>query len=217
MNNRIIMGFVISIIGVIILTLGISFSFYDYITKGIEDNILSSKVVFLYSEVMGVGKGITIQNAMPVSDTQGKNLSGTQQCFDFQIINNISNLYDIPYEITIRKDKDSTLEDHMIKVYLTELQDVIEQEVLFDNFDALKQTEQIEEVKDIEKTIYQGKIAAKQDYYQKQFRLRIWIDGDQESVLDDSNSYSKETFTVMVNVYANGASVIAEEDNSAHN
>lgn len=210
--KKIVIGIFFGILGIISVTLGISYSFYDYIKEGAEENIISSeKITFLYKKNDDVGNGIFIQDAFPISEEQGKKLSGTQEYFDFKIMNN-STSYNIPYEITVRKNKNSTLNEKFIKIYLTELDGDNEKEKLLNTFSQLPQTEKVSKEKQyVEKTIYRDEILKNQSNYEKKFRLRIWL--DQSYSEENSSQLNNNFFSITVNVYATGVSVISEENN----
>ncbi len=210
--KRMIFGIFFGILGIISITLGISYSFYNYAHEGSNDNIITTdKIIFLYNSLPDIENGISIQNATPISDEQGKVLSGIQEYFDFEIIYNGNSLYNIPYEITVRKTKDSTMDDQFLKVYLTELNNNLEETRLLEPFIQLAQTEQIKEEQYIEKIIYRDEIQKNQSNYDKKFRLRIWnsTDGLNETTVPSSDS----TFSLTVHVYASGVAVISEEPN----
>lgn len=210
--KRMIFGIFFGILGIISITLGISYSFYNYAHEGSNDNIITTdKIIFLYNGLPDIENGISIQNAVPIPDEQGKVLSGIQEYFDFEILYNGNSLYNIPYEITVRKTKDSTMDDQFLKVYLTELNHNLEEIRLFEPFIQLAQTEQIKEEQYVEKTIYRDEIPKNQSHYDKKFRLRIWnsADGLNETTVPSSDS----TFSLTVHVYAAGVAVISEEPN----
>ena len=167
----------------------------------------------MYTEIDKVGSGISIKDAYPISDSQGKMLSGTNEVFDFKITSNTATTSSIPYEITARKKIGSTLDESAVKLYLTKVVGDSEEEVLLDKYSELPQTSRVTEDKYIEKTIYTGKVPANSTNYEQAFKLRMWIDSDVNfSQLEDgSYPYNDKEFTVTVNVYAN-AKVVTEED-----
>ncbi len=210
MNNRIRLGILFSIIGIIFLCVGISYSFFY---RGLDEvsKSPSGKITFVYTGVAGAGNKINLTESIPVSDEVGKKQIVSENYLDFKIISSISNYYNIPYEITVRKQKDSVLDDTLVKVYLTELSETGEKELFLTTFDALKQTEKINVEKYIEKTLYQNNISPNSSNYEKSFRLRMWIDSSKVNNFDNG---ILQTFVVTVNVYANGAVVINEQANN---
>ena len=196
----------IGLIGLIIVTIGITYAIFTYTKLGTTDNTLTSGTLkFLYTENTGVKTGIKLTNALPISDTQGKALDGDNNVFDFSIEATNTGTEAIPYEVTLRKKSTSTLAEENVKVYLTDRTESQESSIL----EATKYSELIQTSinvgNEIEKTIYKSSVAGGEVSYRKDFRLRMWI--DEQSNQDDIND---KEFTAMVNVYAN-AELITEQ------
>jgi len=209
---------ILGIIGLIIITAGVTYAFFNYAKEGTTENaITTGTITFLYTEVSGVGRGISIDDAYPISDEVGKAQTGEGKVFDFKVTSNTPNNSSIPYEITARKKNDSTLEEKAVKLYLTKVTGDVEDEVLLANYNTLTQTAKIDSSKYTEKTIYTGKVPADSTNYEQNFRLRMWIDDgiDFSPVKDeegnDTYPYNDKEFTVTVNVYANAKVVTGEE------
>ena len=198
---------IIGLIGLIIVTIGITYAVFTYTKLGTTDNTVTSGTLkFLYTENTGVKTGIKLTNALPISDTQGKALDGDNNVFDFSIEATNTGTEAIPYEVTLRKKADSTLEENYVKVYLTDRTETTEKEELaVIKYSKLPQTN-IDVGSEIEKTIYNGSVDGNTTNYKKDFRLRMWVDDTEDS----SDIYGKK-FTAMINVYSN-AKVISEEE-----
>ena len=198
---------IIGLIGLIIVTIGITYAVFTYTKLGTTDNTVTSGTLkFLYTENTGVKTGIKLTNALPISDTQGKALDGDNNVFDFSIEATNTGTEAIPYEVTLRKKADSTLEENYVKVYLTDSTETTEKEELaVIKYSKLPQTN-IDVGSEIEKTIYNGIVDGNTTNYKKDFRLRMWVDDTEDS----SNIYGKK-FTAMVNVYSNAKVISAEE------
>ena len=208
-NKRSLMISILGIIGIIIITAGVTYAFFNYTKDGTTENsITSGTITFLYTEVSGVGKGISIDDAYPISDSQGKVQTGEGKVFDFKVTSTTPSNSSIPYEVTARKKTDSTLDEDAVKLYLTKVTGIDEEEVLLDNYGNLVQTTKVDVSKYTEKTIFQGKVPANSTNYEQAFRLRMWVDEDTDF---SDGSMNGKTFTIMVNVYANGKVVTAEE------
>ena len=191
----------VTVLSLVLITVGVSYSLFTYSKTGVTDNIVKTgKVNFLYTEVSGVGKGISLTDAFPISDEVGKLQTGEGKIFDFKITSTIEMNSNIKYEVTARKKSDSTLEDDKVKLYLTEV-DGTEKEILLDKYSSLPQTNTKVPDGVIEKTIYEGEVSANTSNYEKNFRLRMWLDNDTDFSQGDMNN---KTFTITVNVYANG-------------
>ena len=191
----------IAVLSLILITVGVSYSLFTYSKTGVTDNIIKTgKINFLYTEVSGIGKGISLTDAFPISDEEGKLQTGEGKVFDFKITSTIEMNSSISYEVTARKKSDSTLDEDKVKLYLTEV-DGTEEEILLDKYSNLTQTNTKVPDGVVEKTIYEGEVSANTSNYEKNFRLRMWIDNDADF---SDGSMNNKTFTVTVNVYANG-------------
>ena len=216
-NKKNLVLSVIAIVMLLVVTIGVSYAFFSYTKKGTTENsIKTGTITFLYTEVTGVGKGIKIEDSLPISDDQGKLLTGSGNVFEFKITSDTLSNTSIPYEVTARKSSNSTLDEKAVKVYLTEV-DGEESELLLDNYSNLKETDTTIPEGIVEKTLYKGKVPANTTKYEKNFKLRMWLDEgvDFSPVKDDSGNdtypYNGKTFTLTVNVYAN-ANVVTESD-----
>ena len=198
---------VVGLIGLIVITIGITYAIFTYTKLGTTDNTVTSGTLkFLYTENTGVKTGIQLTNTLPISDTQGKALDGDNNVFDFSIEATNTGTEVIPYEVTLRKKDTSTLAEKNVKVYLTDKTEAQESSILEPtNFNKLSQTN-IDVGSEIEKTIYNGTVNGGEVSYKKDFRLRMWI--DEASNQTDING---KEFTAMVNVYSN-AKVISETE-----
>ena len=204
----------IGIISLIVITVGVTYAFFNYAKEGTTDNtIQTGSITFLYTEVSGVGKGISLTEAYPVADSIGKVQTGEGKVFDFKVTSNISMNSSIGYQVTARKKSDSTLDESAVRMYLTKVTGIDEEEVLLDNYSNLTQTTKVETSKYTEKTIYQGKVPANSTNYEQAFRLRMWIDENTDFSPNEDGTYpyNGKTFTVTVNVYAN-AKIVTDSD-----
>ena len=140
-NKKSLVLSVIAVVMLLVITIGVSYAFFNYTKKGtIENSIKTGSITFLYTEVKGVGKGIRIEDSLPISDDQGKLLTGSGNVFEFKITSDTLSNTSIPYEVTARKSSNSTLDEKAVKVYLTEV-DGEESELLLDNYSNLKETD----------------------------------------------------------------------------
>ena len=189
----------ISIIVLLVIALGSTYAIFTYTKLGTTDNTITTGTLkFLYTENSTGGTGINISEAEPISDTQGKELVGDKNVFDFKIAGTNTSNSDLPYGITLKKKSDSTLVDEGVKVYLTEVAGNSETVLIGPTlYSELTQSAQSS---DNEKVIYVNKVAANSKSYEKSFRLRIWID---ENLDFSSGNYNNKTFTATVNVYSN--------------
>ena len=191
----------IAIISLIVITVGVTYAFFNYTKEGTTDNtIKTGSITFLYTEVSGVGKGISLTDAYPVADSIGKVQVGEGKVFDFKVTSNISMNSSIGYQVTARKKTGSTLANSAVKVYLTEVNGT-EQELLLSKYSELDQTDKVDSSKFDERILYEGTVPANTSNYEKNFRLRMWVSDDTDFT---DGSMNDKTFTLTVNVYADG-------------
>ena len=191
----------IAIISLIVITVGVTYAFFNYAKEGTTDNtIKTGSITFLYTEVSGVGKGISLTEAYPVADSIGKVQVGEGKVFDFKVTSNISMNSNIGYQVTARKKTGSTLANSAVKVYLTEVNGT-EQELLLSKYSELSQTDKVDSSKFDERILYEATVPANTKNYEKNFRLRMWVSDDTDFT---DGSMNDKTFTLTVNVYADG-------------
>ena len=191
----------IAIISLIVITVGVTYAFFNYAKEGATDNtIKTGSITFLYTEVSGVGKGISLTEAYPVADSIGKVQVGEGKVFDFKVTSNILMNSSIGYQVTARKKTGSTLANSAVKVYLTEVNGT-EQELLLSKYSELDQTDKVDSSKFDERILYEATVPANTSNYEKNFRLRMWVSDDTDF---SDGSMNDKTFTLTVNVYADG-------------
>ena len=196
----------LGVISLIVITVGVTYAFFNYAKEGTTDNtIQTGSITFLYTEVSGVGKGISLTEAYPVADSIGKVQTGEGKVFDFKVTSNISMNSNIGYQVTARKKTGSTLANSAVKVYLTEVNGT-EQELLLSKYSELSQTDRVDANKYTEKVLYEDTVPANTSNYEKNFRLRMWVSDDTDF---SDGSMNDKTFTLTVNVYADGKVVNA--------
>ena len=199
----------IAIISLIVITVGVTYAFFNYAKEGTTDNVVKTGgITFLYTEVSGVGKGISLTDAYPVADSIGKVQVGEWKAFDFKVTSNIEMNSNISYQVTARKKTGSTLANSAVKVYLTEVNGT-EQELLLSKYSELDQTDKVDSSKYDERILYEATVPANTKNYEKNFKLRMWVSDDTDF---SDGSMNNKTFTLTVNVYADGKVVIDNLD-----
>ena len=188
-------GLLLSILGVIslvLITAGVTYAFFSYAKQGTTENVIKTgTITFLYDELEGAGNGIKITDAIPMDDATGKALANANQYFDFKVTSTVSGDATIPYEVTLRKGADSLGEDQ-IKVFLTATGSETKGVNSADDsgtiklFSELTQTTTNVPAGTVEKTIYKGTVPAKTTNYAENFRLRMWIKGENGAAADYS-------------------------------
>ena len=182
---------ILGILSLILITSGVTVALFTYTKLGeTENTITAGTIKFLYTENTGVGRGITITNALPISDTVGKAYATEGYVFDFQVEGKNSGTDAIPYEVTLRQKADSTLDSRIVKIYLTDMNGDADTEIIAPTlYSALPQTT-LDVDTNIEKTLYSGSVAGGETNYLQEFRLRMWID---ENADFSATDYYKHT------------------------
>ena len=183
-QSRIVL--VLAIFLLVAVTIGVSYAFFTYARLGTTENtITTGTITFLYDEKNASGNGITIVDALPTTDANGKLLTGDNNVFDFKVLATTTGNTSLPYEITASKKADSTVPEEAIKIYLTEVGTDTEtpapltlKDTNVARFSELNQTSVAVTDGTIEKTIYNGSVPASSTNYEKNFRLRMWIADD---------------------------------------
>lgn len=200
---------VLGIFGLVIMTFCVTYAIFTYTKLGTTDNTITSGTLkFLYTENSGNGSGITMTNAFPISDSVGKELAGNNNVFEFKVEATNTSDSNMPYEVTLRKNSSSTLDESVIKVYLTDNSSSSEDALITPTkYSLLTDSSATNDYE--EKTLYTSYVPANTSNYLKSFKLRIWIDEDTDfSGIEQSDGtivypYNDKTFKVTVNVYSN--------------
>lgn len=223
-NRRTLVVSILAVLFLIILTVGTTYAIFTYVGKGQTDNIIKTgEISFLYTENGNNGNGISITNAFPISDIDGKKQFGDYRVFEFSITGKTSSNADISYELTARKITDnSDLPDNFVKLYLTDYNGIEEVPIASTYDDGKSRVLTYADLKkskyektDSEKTLYNGIIPRNTNNYEKIFRLRMWLN-DEIDLSPDSDSttgtskYSNMSFSIKVNAYA-GDSIISPD------
>lgn len=211
---------ILGVISLILITVGVSFAFFTYEEEErIENPLNNGNLSLIYTKSLYTERGISISDFIPVDDSTGRKLNSDQYVFDFRIVGDSSDTSEIPYEITLRKDDFSILDGREIKVYLTELDEDIENPTIANSssirtFLSFEQTSVVSEEKEIEKTIYTGFVPANTKNYEKSFRLRIWVSDSVEDLSEEQilqREKGNPYFKTELNVYANAKTVSTGE------
>lgn len=216
---------ILSLVLLVAVTAGVSYAFFTYSRLGLTENtITTGTITFLYDEQNAAGNGISIVDALPTSDSNGKIQTGANNVFDFRVLATTTGNTNLPYEITARKQTTSDVPENAVKLYLTEVTSGDESAApLTMNGPAVKKYSELNATTVavgtgiVEKTIYNGNVPANSTNYEKNFRLRMWISDDvdysptQNGEGIDEYPMNNKSFTVTVNIYANATVVTAGE------
>lgn len=203
MENSLSRQILLSILGLAILVVavvGVSYAIFSTTLSGSKINTLSSGTINM--SYVEVSNGISIVNAMPMSDEEGKKLVGNDYVFDFVVSSNIAGVTTVDYEVVAEKVlvNGVSLADSDVKIYL--------EKMVGDQYVAVPLTSPPQAFKasgvetDLgshaaDMILYRGSFintgAVKTEFSEK-FRLRMWL--SDEAVIDDVS----RTFQIKVNV-----------------
>lgn len=188
-SKRII--FLVILISILVLfVIGFSFSTFINSQEVKKENIVNSGTISMtYTEDIN---GIKIENALPISDSVGKVLSGTSEYFDFTVATKIKGNANIIYEIAAIKDKSSTLSDDNIKLYLEQQVSGTYREVFAPNKYTPLNT--ATEIGSPVGSMVLAQVSHNENAVDN-YRLRMWISED--SVVD----VESKAYMVKINVY----------------
>ena len=192
----------LSVLGVAILVvavIGVSFAAYSYSKTGEKVNTITTGTITMsYSEDTN---GINLVDALPMSDEQGKALSGTNNVFDFTVTATIngSGTTTINYDVTATKEGESTLDDSAVKVYLTDITSDADTQVLAPTkVSALTKTGS-SEASGAPNGQYKLTTGTFTSTTTRKYRLRMWVAEDYSSLSTSG------TYKLRVNVYGAAA------------
>ena len=195
-NSRDVLLSVLGVAILVVAVVGVSFAAFSYSQTGQKVNtITTGSITMSYSETTN---GINLTNALPMTDEEGKKLSGDRNAFDFTVSATIKGTTTINYAITGSKEE-STLPDTAVKVYLTDMDSDADSQVL-----APTKLSELEKTQGSEVSLApEGQYVLKKGTYSvtttNKYRLRMWIADDY------SNLETSGTYKLKVNVYGAAA------------
>ena len=189
-KKLILIGTIIALI--LIVTFGASVALFSSAIQGEKlTSITVGDLKFKYTEVTGIGNGISLEDADAISDANGKGLT---QYFDFKIDANLVNS-DMIYDISVEPTSDTTINLDGVKIYLSRLDNGVEKDI-YTNYNGLGK---VKVVSDYDNgIIYQERILKNTKDYEKNFRVRIWISEDVD-IYTDGYMGTKGAFKINVN------------------
>lgn len=204
-NNNSSKQILLSVLGVAILVVavvGISFAAFSYSKAGdVSNTITTGTITMTYTEPKN---GISLTDALPITDEAGKALKGDGKTFDFTVGATIAGDTNINYVISAVKDAASDLPDEGVKVYLTSPSGETETAVLGPKL-----------VSQLDKTVAGNAAGAPADQYilktgnytataTDNYRLRMWVDANYGQQTDGKNTTefaAQHKYILKVNVY----------------
>ena len=194
---------ILSIVGLILVficIIGIAYAAFSYSKTGTKVNSLTTGVINMsYSET---SNAISISNAIPMSDDNGKSQTGSAKVFDFTVGVTVSGTATVNYMITAEKNSSSTLPDTAVKVYLTSGSTTETQVLAPTKMSALSKTTSSNNVgaPTGEYILYSGSTTASQT---TNYHLRMWLASDYTG----STTTTDPSYRIKVNVYGRAAAL----------
>ena len=226
---------VLAVFGMILITAGVTYAFFTYTKVGTTVNtITADSITFHYDEKTNKGHGISITDAMPVEHNSSA-MEDSNNIFDFKITSSTTQGLSVPYTVTakLNSGSDEVMGD-IVDMYLTEVTnkgEVNEDEdatALFDTYKKFNTLQPYSEAKagTVEKVILTDTVTSSNSPYDKDYRLRMWVDEQAnyaEMVCSNTTytteadckehsgtwnyKYNNKTFSITVNVYATGETI----------
>lgn len=181
----------LAILILIIAVIGISYAVWSQTFKGQKENtITTGKISFSYTE--SETNNIKIENALPISDEQGKKLNGNTEVFDFTVSNDST--VNVKYDVIVTPYKND-MDDKYIKVYLTDQNDVALK--LYDSEVPTYNTLNDDKEEKNSKILYSSELTNVKK--NEKLRLRVWVSDKFDNKNTPTQSY---IFAFKVNVRA---------------
>ena len=181
----------LAILILIIAVIGISYAVWSQTFKGQKENtITTGKISFSYTE--SETNNIKIENALPISDEQGKKLNGNTEVFDFTVSNDST--VNVKYDVIVTPYKND-MDDKYIKVYLTDQNDVALKP--YDSEVPTYNTLNDDKEEKNSKILYSSELTKVKK--NEKLRLRVWVSDKFDNKNTPTQSY---IFAFKVNVRA---------------
>lgn len=191
--------FVFLLIGAVV---GISYAVWSRTFRGEKDNSLTAaSVSFSYTE--SNTNNISLTDTLPISDNNGKKLSGDKETFDFTVSGNYGQTGNVLYDV-YATPYDMTLSDKYVKVYLTDQND---NPVKGYEKEEVPTYHLLEDYKENgsntkSKLLYSSELTPTKK--SEDLRLRVWLSSSygESGALEGNNPEESLTFAFKVNVKA---------------
>ena len=170
-NEKEIIITTLSVLILIVAVFGISYSIWSQTFYGTKENSINTGYVsFTYNE--SDTNVIDIKNAVPMTDANGKMLTGGSNTFDFTVSAKFAGVSSIGYEV-YATPIEKTIDTKYVKVYLTDQNDnpISGFDTTVPTYDNLTDSSETGS-----KTIYKSELTKSEEV--KKYRLRVWISSD---------------------------------------
>ena len=186
---------IIAVILVVMLIaiVGVSYAAFSFGQLGNTPNtITTGDISMTYTESDNT---MSISNALPTTDKTGMVRLKEGEYFDFTVSSEITGNVNINYEISAKEVGDGTIDGSNIKLYLTEIVDGEEQELMSPEVYNEESTENTYTGRPAnEMSLYTSSMNSSEEHH---YRLRMYVTEEYNPQGDGGGL----TFTVQVNVY----------------
>ncbi len=193
----------------LIAIVGISYAAFNYVGTGQKLNTITTGAISMnYIESSNV---ISMNNALPTTDTTGKKRLNTGEYFDFTVKSSIKGNTDINYEIAAKEENGNTFDGKNIKFYLTKVNsDGTEEEAMPPKTYSEDTTSNVYTGRPADMmSLFVGNLANQGDTEIK-YRLRLWVDEN----YNPQNDNGGLVYKVKVNVYGQTSDTVAKAEDT---
>ena len=193
----------------LLVVIGISYAAFSYTGTGQKLNTITTGAISMeYVESTNV---ISMNNALPTTDSTGKKLSNSGEYFDFTVKSSIAGNTDINYEIAAKEENGNTFSGQNVKLYLTKVNsDGTEEEAMPPKTYSEDPTGNVYTGRPSDMmSLFVGNLN-QQGETEIKYRLRMWVD---ESY-NPQNDNGGLVYKVKVNVYGQTSDTVAQAEDT---
>ena len=209
MSKKKIILLTISVIVLVVVTIGISYAAFTYSGMGNKQNTITTGAISMsYTESTNT---ISMNNALPTTDATGKTRTNSGEYFDFTVKSSITGNTDINYEIAAKEETGNTFSGSNIKYYLTSVDsngnetEVMAPRIYYEEPSGNVYTGRPADMM----SLYVGNLK-NQGETTINYRLRIWVDEN----YNPQNDNGGLTYKVRVNVYGQTSDTVAKAEDT---
>lgn len=204
MDNSLSRQILLSILGIAILivaVVGVSYAVFTTSIDGSKINVINTGTISM--SFVESSNGIYINNAMPISNEEGKRLIGNNNVFDFVVSSSIAGSTVVNYEIVAEKVlvNGEELSDDDVKIYLEKLVNgeyvstpITKEPNGFIKNGIISEIGSKEHEMTLHFDSFKNSDGIKKSFSDN-YRLRMWVSED--AIIDDVS----RTFQIKINVY----------------
>ena len=199
---------IVTSIFLLIVVIGISYAAFTYSGLGRKENTITTGAISMsYTESSNT---ISMNNALPTTDTTGKTRTNSGEYFDFTVKSSIAGNTDINYEIAAKEETGNTFSGSNIKYYLTSIDNGKETEVMAPRTYYEEPSGNVYTGRPADMmSLYVGNLN-QQGETTINYRLRIWVD----EAYNPQNDNGGLTYKVRVNVYGQTSDIVAQAEDT---